>query len=96
MAKKKRKGRGLTPATTKATSAVAKGLAISGEVKLDPPMTRKEREIVRQYRAALMGIVGAFQFAKDTGVRSMALEEPMIFDENVNRRIQAYRDGKEE
>lgn len=64
--------------------------------KLNPPMTSKERALVRKFRAAISGVVGVFQFAEDPGVRAMAQEELTIFDENVNRRVQAYRDGKEE
>lgn len=95
MAKAKRK-RGLTPVKTKATSAAAKGLAISGEVKLNPPMTAKERKYLRQAMTGVNSIVAAFQFAEDPGVRSMASEIGLANSENSNRYVQAYRDGKEE
>lgn len=62
--------------------------------RLDPPMTKKERELVRKFRTAISMAVGAFQFYEDGGIRAMAQEELAIFDENVNRRVQAYRDGK--
>lgn len=64
--------------------------------RLDPPMTAKERKILRQVQSAVSGIVAMFQFAEDPGVRSMAAEVSLAFSENANRFVQAYRDGKVE
>lgn len=74
---------------------MAKVKGVSAE-RLDPPMTAKERRILRQIQAVVSGAVGAFQFANDPGVRAMAAEASLIFSENAVRMVQAYRDGKEE
>ena len=64
--------------------------------KLDPPMTAKERNIVRRFRSA-MGLVVNISFElKDPGIAAMAAEIEYQNTQLVNTYIQAYRDGKEE
>lgn len=72
-----------------------KKVGLVGE-RLDPPMTAKERRVLRQVQAAVSAVVAGFQFANDPGMRSMAAECSLIWSESTNRLVQAYRDGKEE
>lgn len=64
--------------------------------RLDPPMTAKERSAIRRVKTALLAGVGLAYEARDPGIAGMAEEITIIFDESVNRLVQAYRDAKAE
>lgn len=74
----------------KTRMARAKALVAS----IDPPITPKERTYIRRFRLGVMLGAGFAQEVKDPGVGSMADEIAIVFEENVPRFVQAYRDGK--
>lgn len=65
-------------------------------VTLDPPMTAKERNMVRRFRTSV-GLAVSLSFeARDPGIGAMAAEIEYQNNLLVNNYIQAYRDGKAE
>ena len=65
-------------------------------VTLNPPMTAKERSMVRRFRTMLGLIVGGSFEVKDKGIASMTAEVEYSNGLLMANYIQAYRDGKEE
>lgn len=62
--------------------------------RLDPPITAKERTLLRRFRSAMSLAVNLSFEAKDPGVGSMAAEIEYQNNLLTNTYIQAYRDGK--
>lgn len=75
--------------------AVAQHLAAAA-IKLDPPMTKRERLYVRRFQAAVSSAATLMQVLDDPGIGSMGTELELIISENMVRLVQAYRDAKGE